>query len=240
MLICSDIHGRSFWRKVINSNLPVVFLGDFVDSYHHEQISWKQEYQEFLDIIQFAKENPTRVILLLGNHCGHYCGLSNDYARFNFEHAEELYEIYNSNKDLFKIAYRKDNILFSHAGISTGWLKENNIEEDPNTIVDILNSFKAFNRDWIDYLLYNKPKKYNKNPLAQIGRSRGGDYWNGSPLWADLGEMIFNSAFQDSLIQICAHSQLKDTGTFICNNNYYCCDSRAVFIWNGNELKLYE
>jgi hypothetical protein len=48
-----------------------------------------------------------------------------------------------------------------------------------------------------------------------------------------------SAAFKGQINQIFAHSQLKDTGTFIHLDNWWMCDSRAVFIWDGKELKLY-
>ena len=68
MLIVPDVHGRTFWKDVIDSNLPVVFLGDYTDPYPQEEISKKQTIDNFKEIIEFAKENKNRVTLLLGNH----------------------------------------------------------------------------------------------------------------------------------------------------------------------------
>lgn len=68
MLIVPDVHGRTFWKDVIDSNLSVVFLGDYTDPYPQEEISKKQTIDNFKEIIEFAKENKNRVTLLLGNH----------------------------------------------------------------------------------------------------------------------------------------------------------------------------
>jgi hypothetical protein len=71
------------------------------------------------------------------------------------------------------------------------------------------------------------------------GMYRGG--WGyGSPLWADLQEMYHWSAFADTdLIQIIGHTQLNNTGTYLYRRNFYCCDSREVFVFDGN-LKVYQ
>ena len=41
------------------------------------------------------------------------------------------------------------------------------------------------------------------------------------------------------LIQIFGHTQLEETGNFISKDNWWMCDSREVFIWNGEELKVF-
>lgn len=213
-------------------------MGDYLDFYPDYKVTREQEKQEFLDIIQFKKENPERVTLLMGNHLDHYCGISEDLARFSYDDALDYYNIINENKDLFKIVHRVDNVIYSHAGITTGWLRFNNIIEDPNTIESDINKFKVFNDSFVSDPGWSLG--YAKNPLGQISRGRGGSYWDGSCEWASLEEMWDNSAFKDSLIQIFAHTRLKETGSFIHKDNFYMCDSRSVFIWDGSELKVYE
>lgn len=68
ILVVPDIHLRSFWRSILDSNLPVVFLGDYIDPYSYEGVTYESGIKEFLDIIEFKKTNPERVTLLLGNH----------------------------------------------------------------------------------------------------------------------------------------------------------------------------
>ena len=68
LLIVPDQHLRSFWRPVLNSDLSVCFIGDYIDPYQHEGITYDSGIQEFKDIIEFAKQEPDRVTLLLGNH----------------------------------------------------------------------------------------------------------------------------------------------------------------------------
>lgn len=39
--------------------------------------------------------------------------------------------------------------------------------------------------------------------------------------------------------QIFGHSQLKDTGNFIHQNNWWMCDSRCIFKYDGENLEKY-
>lgn len=237
ILVVPDVHGRTFWRKVINSDLPVIFLGDYTDPYTvYEGISEEQALQEFKYVIDFAKENQNRVVLLLGNHMLHYVGLSDDTCRFDWNHSKEIYNIMKENQSLFRHAYKWNNTLFTHAGVTEGWLKQSGYSNDPNTIEDQLNKNIIFTDEFLI-----SPSWYGlgdlQDPRGDIGESRGGYKQYGSPNWADLSEMYKDSAFKDSLIQIIGHTQLRETGDIYHKDNFYCCDSRDVFVWNDKELK---
>ena len=99
-LIIPDVHGRDFWIEPLkyvlkNTDAKIIFLGDYLDVYL-EEFQEKYEFdindyskktyekfnkvyddaiENFKSIIDFKKENPDRIILLLGNHdCGYSIG----------------------------------------------------------------------------------------------------------------------------------------------------------------------
>lgn len=75
LLIIPDIHGRLFWISSTRKypDLPVIFLGDYLDPYtHYEGILPSEALANFKEIIDFKKANMERVTLLLGNHDIHY------------------------------------------------------------------------------------------------------------------------------------------------------------------------
>ena len=41
ILVIPDVHGRSFWKNAVaqNTDIPIIFLGDYLDPYAHENIS---------------------------------------------------------------------------------------------------------------------------------------------------------------------------------------------------------
>ena len=166
-------------------------------------------------------------------------GYSPSYCRIDIGNAPNFYRLFKDNQDLFKFAHRVNNVLFTHAGVTKDWLEYNHIEENPDTIVDYLNKDINFTDKFFKEF---SPWRYCQSwdvPLAQISEYRGGDYPHGSPIWADVREMIKEPAFKDSLIQIFGHTQLEETGNFISKDNWWMCDSREVFIWNGEELKVF-
>lgn len=238
ILVVPDVHGRPFWRKVLDSELPVVFLGDYLDPYSYEGITKEQALKEFKDIVKFALMEPDRVTLLLGNHMAHYVGLSADICRFDHNNCKEIYKIVNDNKLLFQHCLKWGNAIFTHAGITKGWLEHNNIPENFDTIDKDINRDIIFSDEYLprpDYI------GCLNLPITQISWYRGGSDSNGSPMWADIEEMIKNPAFTDK-IQIFGHTQLQKTGNFIHSkaSNWYCCDSRDVFIWDGTNLTLFK
>ena len=75
ILIIPDIHGRLFWISATKKypDLPVIFLGDYLDPYtYYEEILPSEALANFKEILDFKKTNMERVTLLLGNHDIHY------------------------------------------------------------------------------------------------------------------------------------------------------------------------
>lgn len=227
IIIVPDVHGRSFWKKIKHvKDTPIIFLGDYLDPYGHEGISNEKAIENFKEIIEFAKEN-SNVVLLYGNHCVYSYNNVLDYmyysSRYDHDHAVEAFKLYDENRELFKYAHQIDNILFTHAGVTTKWIQAMELEGIVNeeNIAHYLNTYG------------------DEAKMFLPGMYRGG--WGyGSPLWADLQEMYHWSAFADTdLIQIIGHTQLNNTGTYLYRRNFYCCDSREVFVFDGN-LKVYQ
>ena len=68
LIIVPDVHGRTFWKDVMEyKDTPIVFLGDYLDPYPRENIGKQQAIDNFLEILDYAKQN-NNVTLLLGNH----------------------------------------------------------------------------------------------------------------------------------------------------------------------------
>lgn len=74
LIICGDIHGRSFWKNGLkhfneNPDSKMIFLGDYLDPYtRYEGITQEEALENFKQILEFAQANKNRVILLIGNH----------------------------------------------------------------------------------------------------------------------------------------------------------------------------
>lgn len=224
--IIPDVHGRDFYKSILkNTTDKIIFLGDYEDPYPHEGFTLEDVKSAMMDIFSFAQDNPDRVILLLGNHSLPYYWNSRGYARWDWAHADELHQIYEEFKDLFKIAYWDEDTqtLFTHAGVTFDWWNDLELPIDASG-KDIANT--------LNVMLKTDPES-----LETIGRSRGGYSRHGSCVWAHVTE--HDSEDQMPFKQIFGHSQLQITGNFIHQDNWWMCDSRAIFEYDGETLKLY-
>lgn len=121
--IIGDIHGRTVWEDLIDDEAINVFVGDYFSPYHYD-ITWEQQKQNFINIVNYKIEHPDNVILLIGNHDeDHWHWIYTGCSRHNFEHEEDIRSLFEKYKHLFQAAYAIDNkYLITHAGLSILWL----------------------------------------------------------------------------------------------------------------------
>jgi len=197
-IIIGDTHGKDTWKSLIDLEYDkLVFLGDYFDSFTIPSII---QLQNFNDIIEFKRENPDRVELLIGNHDYHYFpGVREDYSgyqpsmRVDFEKA--LYDAYND--ELLNVVYQYQDYIISHAGITKNWF--NNYELD------------------IDNIAYsvNELFKYKPNSFSfQMGRnfSNTGDDITQGPLWVRPRSLYSNML--DNYKFIVGHTSVEKIGIF--------------------------
>lgn len=245
LAIIPDIHGRTFWMDV--KNIPdldkIIFLGDYCDPYGSENISRQDCLDNFKQILEFKKENPDKVVLLLGNHDGQILGWSKTTARYDPWTAVEFFDLFAENYDLFKLAHQEDNILFTHAGVSETWLKQHDLNITSDNICNELNKMLSefsIIKPETTFPRFSSEFDFDANPeFATLGIQRGGFYLSGGPTWCDVREIYNCPAYENELIQIFGHTQLEKTGHFIHNRNFYMCDSRSIFIYENNNLTKY-
>ena len=185
VLVLGDIHGRKFWKnpcKTIDSYDKVVFLGDYLDPYQFEDINVKDAIENFAEIIDLKKNNPEKVVLLIGNHdlpyfSDDYYALSNYHCRHSDTYHDTIHKMFNDNLGLFQIAHVVDDALFTHAGVDSGWLEQTVgcTSDDIHVICDDLNK------------ITNDPSGWRK--LYCVSYRRGGDDEFASCVWADINDI---------------------------------------------------
>lgn len=212
ILIIPDVHGRSFWHKaeeLIDSVDKVVFLGDYLDPYGHEGITFDTALEEFDKILEFKDKYGDKVVMLIGNHDCHYISTSfMDCSRLNYLKRQDIHELYMNHIDKFQLVWEHDVWLFSHAGVYEEWM------ELCQFTLDDLKDFTTF-------------RKENFPSLACLSFYRGGYRRTGSCVWADIRESIKHELLE-GYHHIVGHTQLEsepykaDTIT--------CVDVRRCFI----------
>ena len=122
IIIIGDLHGRIIWKKIVEDNPDAnlfIFMGDYFDSF---DIGTMEQMHNFRDIIAFRKDNPDKVITLLGNHDYHYTsGCIGSYSGFDYS---IMFNMRLELDDLIKegvliMAHQIGNYLFTHAGVTT-------------------------------------------------------------------------------------------------------------------------
>ena len=197
-LIIGDLHGKDCWKQA-NTILydKVVFLGDYVD---HWTLPDNRIYQNLVEIIELKKNDPEKVILLLGNHDVQYLHYPNfGCSGFRPSMQRLLTMLFRENKDLFQAAYQHRNYLFTHAGVTNGWYAQflklpllKQIRDEKDTVADMLNKIEQTSQRWL---------------LHQAGTSRGG-FGHGGPTWADRKELIADML--DGYNQVVGHTVISE------------------------------
>lgn len=213
ILIVPDVHGRAFWHRameLVDQVDQIVFLGDYLDPYSHEGISFDLALEEFNKILEFKKEYPDLITLLVGNHDMHYIIKDfMDCSRRNTDMLDQLHKLYNSNLDLFDLIHIEDDWLFSHAGVYKGWMDKYEFTLEDLNLKTFLGSH------W--------------PALEDLSMYRGGYNFVGSCVWADIRESIKNELFP-GYKQVVGHTQLNDKPYI--KDNIACVDVRRCFILN--------
>ena len=117
-----------------------------------------------------------------------------------------MHQIFNENEKLFKIIFIKNNCIFSHAGITNGWIdfikKKYNIE---NITINNLEEE------------VNKVYESDKEDCNIVSFRRGG--WNNfaGPLWADTGDLLEDAWLGYN--QVVGHNRVKPR-SIIKKENY--------------------
>lgn len=131
--VVADSHGSAVPLGIARMNLEksdkIIFLGDFFD---HEEKEYNEQKQNFLNVIEFKKQNIEKVVVLIGNHDANY--ILPDLLKWQPEHGKEIENLILQNLELIDFAYLENNWLFSHAGFSEVWMQNqlvcNEISED--------------------------------------------------------------------------------------------------------------
>jgi len=217
LIIIPDVHGRNFWKEAlsyIESGVPTVFLGDYLDPYEHEGISGCEALYNFSEIIEVKKKNPG-VKLLVGNHDCTYiwpelkiCRDRCDYSIF-----DSALSLFKESGDLY-LGLRLGSWVLSHAGFNRYWLED-------------------IGRLGISDIAGKEIQTLDKSriikPLNYCSWYRGGDDRGGSPVWSDIREYRFT----DWEKQIVGHTQQREVPRI--EGNTVCLDCRQCFWLDDDE-----
>ena len=233
IIVIPDVHGRQFWKEAVEKypEADTIFLGDYLDAYHHENIKPRETYKNFLEILDYAKTNEN-VTLLFGNHDLVYW-FNYDWGRRDNSRGDEILEVFRNNLSLFRLyAVREVNggkWLFSHAPLFEEWLEKTGL---PHDIADhepiIWKLLEKFNRNSeAGYAEIRPLHDAVWGTLARASSRRGGIDKCGSPVWADVNEILDGCTLSSEFDYfVFGHTQLNHP---IITDKFACLDSRQAF-----------
>lgn len=219
VLVVPDAHTKTW---VIEQGLEVadklhadwiVLLGDYFDD-------WEATAQDEKNMLKYLKDVlrlRTNVIPLYGNHELSYLGFP---CSGHNKEVEKLIKKGLEKDYRFLFAVAIDGILYTHAGVTQAWVRDNKIltenqiryrlkpESGAGILEERINGAEHFS-------LFN-----------QVGFARGGKTDAPSPLWADLRELINDPL--ESVKQVVGHTPISNIE---CIGNCWFCDTRS----NGNQ-----
>jgi predicted phosphodiesterase len=228
-VILGDTHGRDCWKQIVASESPdrVIFIGDYFDSFDNTAV---EQMHNFKEIIDWKQSGQSEVIMLIGNHDYHYMrGVSQYYSGYQAGARPAIEHLLYENRQHMQMAYGMGGFIFTHAGVSSDWLKAHDYDNESNLI------------DWI-----NDMWKYKPNVFGFAGRDPYGDSKISSPIWIRPYSLqaANRDTLRDQFIQVVGHTtQGKiDTEGKSTGGRYYFIDtfdtSNKFLVYENEEFKI--
>lgn len=207
-VVLGDTHGTSFWKLITHIENPdrVIFIGDYFDSF---DIKLDEQLNNFLDILEYKKSSGVDVVLLIGNHDHHYFPEVGDTGTSGYQRVGsfQIGHVLDDNRENLQMAYKMDEFLFSHAGVSAkfmdsvfgieGWNVDTLVEQVNELFRYKPNTFTFGNAITINKLSYRDPY---------------GDNEEQSPIWIRVRSLISankNTDIVKNFRQIFGHTQVR-------------------------------
>lgn len=199
LVAIGDIHGRAVWKDILEKEKPdiAVFMGDYFDSF---DISGKAQIENFNNIVQFKEDSKdTKVMMLYGNHEHHYMRSFEIYSGYQQENALNINRALNHARQLghLQVAYLFDDLLFTHAGVSTEWLIKHAKYTSLDTVAEEINELFRVDLSVFDF----------------VGFSQTGDNVESSPLWIRHNSLLRSNKdkeIKQKYRQVIGHTPTED------------------------------
>lgn len=231
-IIIGDLHGSDIWKTIVSKHQEAdgfVFLGDYFDSF---TISAAEQIHNFKEMIEFKKNAPKKVILLIGNHDHHYFPEvgNTGTSGYQYQFASDISELVNSHRKYLQIAYQFDNILCTHAGVGKAFLDKafRSLQYDISCIDADLNSLF----------------KMNPKAFEFCGIDPSGDDIGQTPIWIRPKSLMKDAmTFKKQIIQVVGHTPMRQIPSVASTGGrYYFMDTLATsgeyLIMDKNSIQI--
>ena len=228
LIALGDTHGRSKWKEIVereNDADKIIFIGDYFDA-KDGGYSANRQIENFKDIVELKRNNPDKVILLIGNHDFHYLnGVNEEYSSYQFGYAKDINATLQPAVDegLLQMCYQNGKYFFSHAGVTNTGVDNNNIDRDNL-------------QDEVNELFRNDITKFRFTVGENF--SYGGNDVTQPPIW--VRPQSLTKDMVDGIICVVGHTQVKEL-TVMEENNLILIDCLGTtdefLIIEDNEVK---
>lgn len=195
-ILIGDIHGRSIWKSIVKAENPdrVIFIGDYFDSF---DIPGVRQLRNFEDIVEYQKTAGIEVVMLIGNHDYHYMQSSEHYSGYQPAFHHQFNEALRNSKDSMQIAYQFDDVVCSHAGLSSVWLN-NRLGEGKWSVETMV--------EQVNELFKYRPLEFYFDGFDPYGNSK-----TQGPLWIRPAALMSanKETLKKKIIQVVGHTQVK-------------------------------
>jgi hypothetical protein len=227
-VVIGDLHGKSVWKLIVHLEKPdkIIMIGDYFDSF---DIKLAEQLSNFLDILEYKKSSGVDVILLIGNHDHHYFPEIGDCGTSGYQYigSFQIGPVLDANREHLQMAYRMDDFLFSHAGVSAKFMDAAFGSEgwSIDTLVDQLNE-----------LFKHKPTMFSFGSLVDGWYiDPYGDNKEQSPIWIRMRSLMAankDTELKKQVKQIVGHTQVKsidlDAYKKAFGNKYFMIDALST------------
>jgi len=230
-LILGDIHGH--WdnlKKIYDLEDPdeVIVLGDYFDNFNGSDQSIYDCYRDILQLRGDHLANKTGdFIMLIGNHDFHYNHWYEKCSGYRSSMAVKNAIILNSYSQHLKFVYLDEvnNTLYSHAGVTKHWLKENLQDK--------------YDKDSYKYINEMNHNAFKFTYKGDTGRSGNSIY--ARPIWCrpqSLNLDAIDNENGEPIAQIVGHTHCDFP---LCYNfqGYEMPDDLDIINEHFNDVKIY-
>ena len=179
-VIIGDIHGHDSWKQVVAQEHDAdrfIFVGDYFDSF---TVTGVVQIHNFKEIIEFKTTSLYHdVILLIGNHDYHYFPEIGDSSTSGYQStlAPSIKQVIGENKQHLQMGYKLDDIVCTHAGLSSEWLDDTFVDWNVDNMIDKLNELFQYQPTKVGYRSYKQV-----GDIVYGSSGFGGETFQG-PIW---------------------------------------------------------
>jgi predicted phosphodiesterase len=227
-VIIGDIHGHDSWKQIIAQEQDAdrfIFVGDYFDSF---TVSGVVQIHNFKEIVEFKTTTDKEVIMLIGNHDYHYFPEIGDSNTSGYQStlAPSIKQVVGENKQHLQLAYQFDDILVTHAGVSSEWLDDTIAMWDVPNLAMYLNDLFTYQPTKVAYRSF---KYYDyENNQAQLAGGFGAETFQG-PIWIRPKSLMKANydTLRTKIIQVVGHTTRKqiDIEGKATGGRYYFIDT---------------